>query len=276
MFAALYINFYVAKEAQYLEYPETTNFSIDTFISLGTWFLALMNFVAISLMVTLEMIKFFQAMFIQADVMMFDMEKGMEATVQTSNLNEELGMVHYIFSDKTGTLTQNIMEFKMFSAGVHDYGTSNPKKREYPPGVTNVNFECAKFQKHYSKPGTQESDYIFQMLEALGICHTVIAEKKKEKGVSFVAYNASSPDELALVNGARSLGFAFRERDEDGALVIDLERPGMSKQVVKYKLLNLIEFDSARKRMTVVVRTPEGKLVVYCKGADSIIEKRLR
>ena len=46
--------------------------------------------------------------------------------------------------------------------------------------------------------------------------------------------------------------------------------------VRKYKLLNLIEFDSDRKRMTVVVRTPEGKILVICKGADSIIEKRLR
>lgn len=44
----------------------------------------------------------------------------------------------------------------------------------------------------------------------------------------------------------------------------------------KYKLLNLIEFDSTRKRMTVVVRTPEGKILVICKGADSIIEKRLK
>ena len=44
----------------------------------------------------------------------------------------------------------------------------------------------------------------------------------------------------------------------------------------KYKLLNLIEFDSTRKRMTVVVRTPEDKILVICKGADSIIEKRLK
>lgn len=71
----------------------------------GTWFLALMNFVSISILVTLEMTKFFQAMFIQWDYMIFDKEKGMAASVQSSNLNEELGMVHYIFSDKTGTLT---------------------------------------------------------------------------------------------------------------------------------------------------------------------------
>lgn len=43
-----------------------------------------------------------------------------------------------------------------------------------------------------------------------------------------------------------------------------------------YRLLNVIEFDSTRKRMTVVVRDPEGKILVICKGADSIIEKRLK
>ena len=54
-------------------------------------------------------------------------------------------MVHYIFSDKTGTLTQNVMEFKRFSAGQFEYGKDDPKPYEYPPGVTNVNFEDQKF-----------------------------------------------------------------------------------------------------------------------------------
>jgi phospholipid-transporting ATPase len=195
--------------------------------------------------------------------------------VQSSNLNEELGMVHYIFSDKTGTLTQNVMEFKNFSVGMQNYGTKHPKPKKYPPGVTNVNFSDPKFDRHYEDPDSEESEAIFEMLEALGVCHTVIAEKKKDHKGSYIVYNASSPDELALVNGARSLGFAFRERDEDGALVVDVQRPGMKKQVLKYKLLNLIEFDSARKRMTVVVKNPQGKIMVYCKGADSIIEQRL-
>ena len=98
----------------------------------------------------------------------------------------------------------------------------------------------------------------------------ITEQKKTKEGEQYISYNASSPDELALVNGARHLGFGFRDRDEDGNMVIDAwdgER--------KYKLLNLIEFDSARKRMTVIVRTPDEKILVICKGADSIIEKRL-
>jgi phospholipid-transporting ATPase len=109
----------------------------------------MMNFVSISLLVSLEMVKFVQGIFIENDWMIVDESKNLKAKVQSSNLNEELGMVKYIFSDKTGTLTQNIMEFKKFSAGNFSYGKSDPKKQEYPPGITNVNFECDLFAQHW-------------------------------------------------------------------------------------------------------------------------------
>ena len=257
-------------------YPEDTNeqdgLALQIALQTGVWFIALMNFVPISLLVTLEMINFIQAYFISVDIEVCDKYTGLQASVQSSNLNEELGMVHYIFSDKTGTLTQNVMEFKRFSAGQFEYGKDDPKPLEYPPGVTNVNFEDPKYYEQVQNPSHENCENLKRFQEALGLCHTVITDNKTTKdGVDYVQYNASSPDELALVNGARHCGFFFRERDEDNHMVCDTW-----DGVRKYKLLNLIEFDSDRKRMTVVVKTPEGRILVICKGADSIIEKRLR
>lgn len=165
----------------------------------------------------------------------------------------------------------------MFSAGKYSYGLKNSKPKSfYAPGITNVCFEDPTFDEHYGNPKHENYENICDLINCLGICHTVIAEKKVKNGEEYISYNASSPDELALVNGARYLGFAFRERDEEGDMIVDIQRPGQKAQVQKYKLLNLIEFDSARKRMSVVVRTPDDKIVCICKGADSIIEKRLK
>ena len=231
-----------------------------------------MNFVPVSLLVTLEMISFVQAYFISVDIECCDQTRGLCASVQSSNLNEELGMVHYIFSDKTGTLTQNVMEFKRFSAGTYEYGTNHPRALEYAPGVTNVNFDDEKYERHVKDLNHENRDTLRAFIEALGLCHTVIPDVKTNcAGQSYIVYNASSPDELALVNGARHLGFFFRERDEDNNMVCETW-----DGVKKFKLLNLIEFDSTRKRMTVVVRTPKNQILVICKGADSIIEKRLK
>ena len=119
----------------------------------GKWFLAMMNFVAISLLVSLEMVKFWQGVFIGYDWMIFDDEKGIPSKAQSSNLNEELGMVNYIFSDKTGTLTKNIMEFKKFSVGYNSYGVKNPEPGyvKYEKGVTNINFEDDSFWQKWNK-----------------------------------------------------------------------------------------------------------------------------
>jgi len=121
--------------------------------SFGTWILLFTNMVPISLLVTLELVKYWQANFIMWDYTIYDEEKDMETLVQSSNLNEELGQISYVFSDKTGTLTCNVMEFKKFSAGMKTYGNSlayhenvdKMKQRQYGAEeklVPNVNFDC--------------------------------------------------------------------------------------------------------------------------------------
>ena len=88
----------------------------------GRWMIVLSNLVPISLLVTVEAIKFTQAYFIMWDANLLDESTGTQADVQSSNLNEQLGRVSYIFSDKTGTLTRNHMEFKKMSIGKYNYG----------------------------------------------------------------------------------------------------------------------------------------------------------
>lgn len=165
------------------------------------------------------------------------------------------------------------MEFKKFAAGWKSYGTSDPKPVSYAPGVTNVNFYCEEFNEDWTKSmvalGRASNDYLEPFIRILAICHTIIVDDKN--GV--LTYNASSPDELALTNGGRHFGFTFRERDEDGNMVIENKFTG---QLEKYELLNVIEFTSARKRMSVIVREPSGRILLMTKGADSHIVPRLR
>ena len=179
-------------------------------------------------------------------------------------------MVNYIFSDKTGTLTQNIMEFKKFSVGFKAYGSSNPdrSKTKYEPGVTNVNFEDNGFWDEWPQQTTDNFENIVEYINILAICHTIIVEQKN----CMLTYNASSPDELALANAARHFGVIFEERDENGKMVVFNKHTESRK---RYELLNVIEFTSSRKRMSVIVKTPEDKIILMIKGADSVILERL-
>ena len=95
------------------------------FIKLGTWCVLLNNLVPISLLMTLEIVKYFQGYFISWDIDIYDKKKKVTTKVQTSTLNEELGQVKYIFSDKTGTLTKNFMKFKRVAIGIKQYNNNN-------------------------------------------------------------------------------------------------------------------------------------------------------
>ena len=90
-------------------------------------------------------------------------------------------MVHYIFSDKTGTLTQNVMEFQKFSCGEEKYGIDKPENIKYADGVTNVNFDDPTLYEQLQDVAHPNNANIKRFLEALGLCHTVITDAKVTK-----------------------------------------------------------------------------------------------
>lgn len=240
------------------------HFYLEVVKMTGTWILIFTNFIPISMMTTLEMVKLGQSYFMQNDANMFDEETGEKMRPQASNLNEELGQIQYVFSDKTGTLTCNIMEFKKFSAGTASYGTGDrapPETQEQ-----NVNFVDQGMFRVINDVKHHDHEALLRVVLFLATCHTIIIDKKKGQ------YNSASPDELALVNAAKQFGYEFAEKDaEDNVIIHDRRR----NRRLKYKLLNVCEFTSTRKRMSCIYRDPDGRLVLMCKGADNVITDRL-
>ncbi|KAJ8934426.1 hypothetical protein NQ318_000643 [Aromia moschata] len=204
--------------------------------NLLTFLILFNNLIPISLQVTLEVVRFIQAIFINMDIEMYHAETDTPAMARTSNLNEELGQVKYVFSDKTGTLTRNVMEFKRCAIGHDIYSISE-------------NIDESLLVQHL-RQGHKNAELIRDLLVLLSVCHTVIPERMPD---GTVVYHAASPDERALVYGAAKFGYVFVSRTPD---TVEINALGVKEQ---YEILTVLEFTSARKRM----------------GADNVIYERL-
>lgn len=224
-----------------------------------TYWILLSNLVPISLFVSIDIIKYWLGLLISSDMEMYDSEQNQPAVCRTSSLVEDLGQVKYIFSDKTGTLTRNVMEFKACCVNGTVYATDIPEEKR------SIYFP---FNESFEQNGSPEQ----LLLIVLATCHTVIPEHvESDFGTTDeIAYQASSPDEGALVEGAAALKVPFVARSPQGLTI------KVNDQRQEYELLQVCEFNSTRKRMSTILRCPDKKIRLFCKGADTVIFERLR
>lgn len=229
--------------------------------SIGYWltfFVLYSNLMPISLYFTMEVCNTAQAYFIKNDIEMYDEGQDCPANARTTNLCHELGQVSYIFSDKTGTLTQNIMELKRLSIEGSVYGEVG---EEY-------GFQGRAEMMMARYEDSRKSAGIDAALEVLGVSHTVVSTRDRAGNLK---YEAESPDEGALVEAVRGLGWSFTGRTNE-ELTVEVDAEG-SKTPRVYQVLALNAFTSARKRQSVVVRRPSGEALLLVKGADDIMQQ---
>ncbi|KAJ1080926.1 hypothetical protein NDU88_001114 [Pleurodeles waltl] len=247
------------------------------FLSFWSYIIILNTVVPISLYVSVEVIRLGHSYFINWDRRMYCVRKNTPAEARTTTLNEELGQVEYIFSDKTGTLTQNIMVFSKCTINGKSYGdfiVVVGHKGELCQKKEPVDFSFNPLaDKKFSFWDTSLLEavkvgdpVVHEFFRLLSLCHTVMSEEKNE---GELYYKAQSPDEGALVTAARNFGFVFRFRTPKTITVHELGKP------ITYQLLAILDFNNLRKRMSVIVRNPEGKIRLYCKGADTLLFERL-
>jgi len=296
--------------------------------------------IPLSLYVSMEIIKVVQMLLLN-DIDMYDEVSDTPFEAHTTTINEELGQVGYVFSDKTGTLTENLMRFRKLSvagtAWLHDadlkglpadeemlmHKKRKPNKgkgkkplrqmaRTSESGDDHLGLDGKtetvdhasdiglprKSASHWTSPAIpakpqpelstadmiryiqRQPNTIFakrakMMVLSMALCHTCLPERNAD--TDDISFQASSPDELALVQAAQEMGYLAWDR-EVSTLVLKTHPHGWNGEAVyeSYEILDVIEFSSKRKRMSVVVRFPDGRLCIMCKGADSVIMQRLR
>ncbi|XP_020925529.1 probable phospholipid-transporting ATPase IF isoform X6 [Sus scrofa] len=195
--------------------------------------------------------------------------------------------VEYVFTDKTGTLTENEMQFRECSINGVKYQEMNGRLVSEGPTPDSLEGNSSYFSSisHLATSSSfrtspendteliKEHDLFFK---AVSLCHTVQISSVQTDGIgdgpwqsnfasSQLEYYASSPDEKALVEAAARFGIVFIGNSEETMEVKTLGK------LERYKLLHILEFDSDRRRMSVIVQAPSGEKLLFAKGAESSI-----
>lgn len=283
-------------DAWYLDYSEVKPGS-NWFIMFFYFFLLHASMIPVSLYVSMSLARAGQMYFMNNDLDMYYEKLDAPQKVRTMNLNEDLGRVSHIFSDKTGTLTSNIMDFRkmsingvIFGKGITEIGKASWKLRgkEIPNeileaekqarinSIPHVSFYCDRYDGLMAKrnPTSEEQYQIEQnklFFKILSLCHDTVVEHS-EAGTKF---SASNPDDEALVAAAAYFGQCFADRQDKFVKHISKDSSGKGTEC-RIEMLSSIKFTSKRKRMSVIIRDTDNKIKLLMKGADTMMMARIR
>ncbi|MCJ1447537.1 MAG: putative aminophospholipid-translocase [Stictis urceolatum] len=262
------------------------------FISLSRFLILFSTIIPISLRVNLDLGKSVYAYYIQHDKDIPD------TVVRTSTIPEDLGRIEYLLSDKTGTLTQNEMDLRKVHVGTVSYANeameevtshvrqgfavaestdpSKPASLVTPTSLLNLSASGATGARARREIGARVRDLVL----ALALCHNVTPTSEEQDGYVFTAYQASSPDEIAIVRWTESVGLRVVHRDRHS---IALECVETGRIAVRVRILDVFPFTSESKRMGIVLQYMEGtessqstnlkpgEIWFYQKGADTVM-----
>ncbi|KAL2815996.1 hypothetical protein BJX63DRAFT_389031 [Aspergillus granulosus] len=253
------------------------------------WYVAIMIYlilfstiIPMSLRVNLDMAKSVYGRFIERD------KDIPETVVRTSTIPEDLGRIEYLLSDKTGTLTQNEMELKKIHVGTVSYAND---AMEEVASYVRQSFAGNSLTTASAAFGTQAGlgaaprtrreigSRVRDIVLALALCHNVTPTVDEEDGIKVTSYQASSPDEIAIVRYTEEVGLKVSYRDRQ---TIVLESTDTGNVVVRVRILDIFPFTSESKRMGIIVQfetekgildspVEEDEIWFYQKGADTVM-----
>lgn len=213
----------------------------------GTFYILYTYMIPISLFVTIEIVRLVLAAYMGWDEKM-TVDKQRSCVARNSNLHEDLGAIEFIFSDKTGTLTQNLMKISKWyipEVGILDEEETNGAIDSY---ISSLDHSPEAIER------------VLKYKKLITVCHTILPTKSGDE----IKYEGQSPDEVALLNGIKSSGVQLVERTKTKLTCME------KGQQVVYDLRETMEFSSDRKRMSIIIKNGDS-FELYTKGADSVI-----